>query len=64
MTVMKRFLLVLVIASIVVILGVAAFLILHQPEPCVDFPNSQDRYIIVIAKTTGQRIRVKNCARP
>ncbi len=58
---MKLYLLGLVIASIVVILGVVAFLILHQPEPCVDFPNTQDRYVIAIDKTTGKKFRVKNC---
>ncbi len=62
---MKLFLLGLVTASIAIILGVVVLAwAYYRAEPCMDFPNSQDHYLIVVDKTTGQKMRVKNCARP
>lgn len=63
---MKLGLLVLVVAAIVIILGVIALLVWQRNtvEPCENFPNSTDRYVITTDKATGQKIRIKNCARP
>lgn len=65
---MNRIVSYLIVALIAFALGVASVIALiyfqRTNEQCIDFPNLQDRYVIVIDKTTGKEFRVKNCSRP
>ncbi len=67
MAAMKRVAIYIIIAIVAFALGMVSAIawLRYRPaaEPCINFP-SQDRYVTVLDKTTGQQFRVKNCSRP